>query len=114
MIDAIDIIILIFAIFALSRTILRFKDKAIRWNAFVFWTLIWVLLIALVVLKQKLDVLTLFGLDDPFKTLVIIAIIVLFYLIFRLYVKNDKTEQALTKIVREHAIRNTQKNKKRF
>ena len=110
MIDTIDIIILIFAVFALSRTVLRFKDKAIEWKEFVFWTIVWVILIALVILKHKLGFLTkVLGLTDPFKTAVIVAIVILFYLMFRLYVKTDKTEQAITKIIRNIAINKTKK-----
>jgi hypothetical protein len=90
--------------------VLRFKDKAISWKEFVFWTVVWVILISLVLLRQKLGFLTtMLGLNDPFKTLVIIAIVILFYLMFRLYVKTDKTAQAITKIVRNIAINKTRK-----
>ena len=109
--DILEIIVIIFALFAFSRVLLRFKDNAISWRKFLFWTLIWIVLMVVTLLRRKLGFIAdLTDIGDPFKVVAILSIIMLFYLVFRLYVQLDKTEQDITKLTREIAIKRT-KNK---
>ena len=98
----IEILIMIFAVFAFVKTILKLKDNAISWKGFCFWTLVWTGLIVLVLFRKKIGG---FGIDDPFKTVVMISVIVLFYLMFRMFIKIDKVEQEITKVTREIAVK---------
>ena len=92
--DILEIIVIIFALFAFSRVLLRFKDNAISWRKFLFWTLIWIVLMVVTLLRRKLGFIAdLTDIGDPFKVVAILSIIMLFYLVFRLYVQLDKTEQ---------------------
>ncbi len=106
----IEILIIIFACFALIKVVLKLKDKAISWREFGFWAVIWTALVALVLLRKRLGFLgELSGVDDPFKTVVILSIILLFYLMFRTFIKIDKVEQEITRLTREIAIKKVRK-----
>jgi len=108
--NIIEIIIVLFALFAFSRAVLRLKDKAISIREFIFWTIVWISLITLTLLRKQLGFIgELSGLGDPFKIIVMISIVLLFYLMFRLYVKLDRTEQQITKCVREISIKKVKK-----
>lgn len=47
MIKPIQIIAIIFAIFALTKVILRLREKKLTINEFIFWASIWTILIIL-------------------------------------------------------------------
>jgi len=108
--NVLELLVILFALFAFSRALLRFKDKAISWRVFTFWTVIWAALIALIALRRRLGFIgELTGTEDPFKIIVIISIVLLFYLLFRLYVKLDNIGQKITKLTRKDAIKKARK-----
>jgi small membrane protein len=100
--EIIQIVIIIFALFAWSRSMLRWKDKSLNLKELSFWSLVWLLVIVVAVLPQSVGFLRLFG-ASAFNVLVMLSILMLFYLIFRVYVKIDKLEQEITVLVREIA-----------
>jgi small membrane protein len=100
--EIIQIVIIIFALFAWSRSMLRWKDKSLNLKELSFWSLVWLLVIVVAVLPQSVGFLRLFG-ASAFNVLVMLSILMLFYLIFRMYVKIDKLEQEITVLVREIA-----------
>ncbi|MBI4918742.1 DUF2304 family protein [archaeon] len=106
MIQAISVIILVFALFAWSRAILRFKDNKLNTSEFIFWSIIW-LGVSLLALNPELAGLVSFkiGIERPVDLVIYLSIILLFYLIFRMYVKQDKIEQEITELVRELSLR---------
>lgn len=101
----IQIIAIVFAAFAWSRALLRFKDRKISLGAFLLWTLIWaaVVVVALVPAIPAL-IASLIGIRRPVDIAVYLSIIILFYLVFRIYVKLDGMEQNMTKLVREMSL----------
>jgi len=106
----IQIIGILFALFAYSRTSLRFKDKRITAKEFLFWTIVWVGVIIVAIIPGVMSGLSRFlGIGRPIDIIVYASIIILFYLIFRIYVKIEDVEQNITKIVRETAIRRKKK-----
>jgi hypothetical protein len=105
-ITVIQIFALLFAGFAFSRAFLRFRDKKITTKEFLFWTVIW----AAVVTVALLPGLTYYfsrmvGVGRGIDFAIYISIIILFYMIFRLYVKIDSVEQNMGKIVQEIALK---------
>lgn len=97
---------IIFSLFAWSRAILRFKEGEIKWNELLFWSVTWITLIAITILPGITQFFSdLFGIGRGVDFVVIVSIIVLFYLMFRLYVKIDSLENEITKVVRENALR---------
>lgn len=113
MVSAIHIIVLIFALFALSRAVLRWKERAISVFEFLFWTSVWTVLLILVLIPDVTTIVSRWwGIGRGIDSILYVSIIALFYLIFRLYVKQEAHQQAMTKLVRYYAIVNARKNGK--
>ena len=108
-----QILIIAFAVFAISRAFLRLKDNKITIKEFVFWSIIWVALVVFALIPRIIEPLSgIFGLERGADVLIYLSIIILFYLMFRLYVKLESVEQSITRLVREVAIKKEQKKKK--
>lgn len=108
--DLLEIVVTAFALFALSRVMLRMKDGKITKKEGLFWCAVWVLAIVLVFVKDYLNLLQDFiSTRRPVDAIIYISIILLFYLVFRIYVKLDQMEQDITTIVRNRAIQRARK-----
>ncbi|MEM3373704.1 MAG: DUF2304 family protein [Candidatus Woesearchaeota archaeon] len=102
----IQIIAILFFSFAASRAILRAKDKKITLLELFFWLGIWIGLIFVVFFPNILTkVASFIGIGRGVDVLVYSSIVILFYLLFRLYVKLEEVEMEITKLVRENALR---------
>lgn len=101
-----QLIAIIIILFFVSRLIILKKNKKIAGGEFIFWLGFWVLAAASVLLLKFLDrfVAGLGFSASAINILVYIAVIVLFYLNFRLRLKVEKMDRDITKIVREIAI----------
>lgn len=112
MITIIQILLIMFALFAWSRAGLRLRDNSIRVFEFVFWSFIWAGVIVFAAVPYALQWISdLFGIQRATDFAIYVSIVVLFYLVFRLYVHLDKQDQAMTKLVREIAIRDAKRKK---
>jgi len=102
--EIIQIIIVIFALFAFSRSLLRIRDKTISKSEFIFWSCLWLSIIVVALLPETISYFSeSLGIEKGLNLIIYASIIFLFYLVFRLYVKIEKNNQNLTKIVREIA-----------
>ena len=98
--ELLQILAILFALFALSRAILRMKDGNLSMHEFLLWNVIWItILIFAFVPDVSTIIANLFGIGRGVDFLLYVSVIVLFYLIFRLYVKTEKAEQDITKLV---------------
>lgn len=79
--------------------------------AFVFWMFNWTLVAVIGfwpgVTQRLADFL---GIDRGIDSVVYFSIVLLFYLIYRSYVKLEHLEQEITKVVREDALEEFKKN----
>lgn len=106
---------IIFALFALSRVFLRYKDKSIKAIEFFFWSVVWIGVIALALFPGIFTALSKFiGIGRGVDILLYFGMIILFYLIFRLYVKIENQKKELTLLVREFAVRKGEEQKKKI
>lgn len=111
----IQVLALAFAIFAVSRAVLRARDKKISIAELVFWITVWLALILVVMFPYLTNYLArVMGIGRGIDVVVYLSIGLLFYLIFRLYVKIEETQKSITLLVREIAIykKENKKNKK--
>ena len=107
----IQVIIIIFALFALSRVFLRFKDNKLTKNEFMFWVFVWLAVIIIAIIPSITTALSQqLGIGRGMDLIVYISIIVLFYLIFRVYVKTEHIEKEITMVVRKVALNSRRKN----
>ena len=105
-ITLIQVLIMIFALFAWSRAILRLKSKNIGLGELLFWSIIRIAVIVVALFPEIISNLSeIAGVGRAVDLVVYVSIIVLFYLIFRLYVIIDSKNREMTTLVRELAIR---------
>jgi len=105
-ISVLQIIVVVFALFAWSRAILRLKDRKIVISEFIFWTVIWAAVVVTSLLPATANaVSTFFGISRPIDLAIYVSILLLLYLTFRMYVKHEQLEQEMTKLVREIAVK---------
>jgi hypothetical protein len=102
---AIKVFIIIVALFTISRAILRFNDKKIGWQGLFFWIALWLLAVFFAFAPRGLTYFAdLAGINRGTDFVTYLSIILLFYMIFRIYVKFEGMEQNITKLTREIAV----------
>ncbi len=105
-ITPLQIVVVLFALFALSRAVLRFKDGKITKNELLFWSLLWIALIIFVFLPGIAGFISrMLGIGRTVDAVIYATILVLFYLIFRVYVKLEGMEQEITTVVRKISLK---------
>jgi len=110
----IKIIFTLFALFAWSRAFLSFRQKRFNTKELIFWTFVWAMAVIIVFIPGKSDVLAhLLGIGRGFDAMIFIAIVALFYIVYRLYVKSNENEQIITSLVRKIALMDLKKSKKK-
>jgi small membrane protein len=102
MLTIIQILAFIFFTFVASRAVLRAKDKKISLGELIFWLGIWGGMIFVVFFPDIISKFAnLIGIGRGIDVIIYASIAILFYLIFRLYVKLEESEREITRIVRE-------------
>ena len=110
-ITLIQVLIIIFALFAWSRAMLRLKSNNISIGEFSFWSMLWIIVILVSLFPVLIGRLSeIAGVGRAVDMVVYVSIIILFYLIFRLYVFIDSRNTEVTTLVRELAIRDARHN----
>ncbi len=105
MLTSIQIILLIFILFFLSRVYLRSKEKTIPIKTALFWVIVWVLaIIGVIHPAVTSSIATFFGVGRGVDVIIYIAISLLFYLVFRIYVMIEDLRREITTIVRDTAL----------
>ncbi len=105
MISLIQLFAFAFVTFAASRAVLRAKDKKITVFELFFWLCIWGGLIIVVFFPELTSYLAdVVGIGRGIDVIIYTSIGLLFYMIFRLYVKFEENEREITQLVREIAI----------
>jgi small membrane protein len=108
----IQVILVLFIIFAVSKVALRYKDKIISLQELVLWTIFWFLVGFVVIFPESTSyVANLVGVGRGVDLVIYLSVLILFYLVFRVLVRLDKTEKDITKVVRKVALDNKDKEK---
>ncbi|OGY92508.1 MAG: hypothetical protein A3H70_04675 [Candidatus Komeilibacteria bacterium RIFCSPLOWO2_02_FULL_48_11] len=110
----IQIITIIIVLFLLTRIGAKLKRKQISLQEALLWGLIW-FGVGVVVLYPKLTdrLAAAIGLQSAkgIDLVVYLAVGLVFYLVFRLFVRLEKMEQDITKIVRHVALKDKEEQK---
>ncbi len=106
----IQILLVLFALFAITRVVLKARQRRIPTAWAVLLSLIWVALVIVSLLPQTTDLLAAqVGIGRGADLLVYLSIIGLFYLLFRLVVHHESLQQDITKLVRAIALKDLDK-----
>ncbi|MBI5794306.1 DUF2304 family protein [Candidatus Uhrbacteria bacterium] len=101
----IQILIVVFALFALSRTVWQFKRGTLTFVWLLFWLVFWLCVGLVAVLPQTADMVArVVGVGRGADVVIYVSLIALFYLIFRVYVKIEQVEREVTGLVRKLAL----------
>lgn len=114
MLTTIQIFLVIFIVFFLSRVYLRSREKVISTKTAIFWILVWAIaLIGVILPTTTSKIAAFFGVGRGVDVILYLAISLLFYLVFRLYVMIEDVRREITSLVREIALANSVKKKPR-
>jgi len=106
MMQPIQIAALIVAVIHLARIISLWRGSKIPTKAAIFWFFVWFAVLIIVFFTPAIDALSKpIGVGRGIDLVVYIAILGLFYVVFQLYMKIDKLEREITKLVREIALK---------
>ena len=101
------ILVLVFAIWILLRLTASYREKRIDTFNFVVWSLIWLLVVVVVSHPYYTDkVARWVGVGRGTDIAFFVAFLLLFYLVFRLYVKITAIESDLTELAKHIALIN--------
>lgn len=109
----IQVLIIVFALFAITRTIRQLKKGALTMAWLLFWIVFWLVVVIVAALPQTADALArIVGVGRGADVVIYLSLIALFYLIFRLYVKIEQVEGEITRLVRKLALDEVDESKK--
>jgi hypothetical protein len=107
----IQFLIIGFSFFALSRTILNFKRGRISIKNLIFWSGLWLGIIIITFLPQITGLFAeILGVGRGADVAVYLSIILIFYLLFRIFTHLEKIDYEITQIVRKKALEKEFKN----
>jgi len=107
-----QIFVTLFVVLIVFRLTKKYKNNTIKTSEFIGWLLIWLIVVVAFWLPQTTSYLaTLLGIGRGVDLAIYVAVLILFYLIFRIYLKYDKQQKEITKIVRHLSLDERDKNK---
>ena len=103
---AIQIVLTCFAVFAISRVVLRYRRGGLRVLHLGLWLLFWA---GVIVVALRPETTNLFanwlGVGRGVDTAMYLALLMIFYLLFRSFGKIEDLDRQLPRVVRANAIR---------
>lgn len=107
----IKILVTGFVLFALTRVILRYRGGDVSFLAMIGWGLIWVGIDAFIWWPRVSDIFAKYiGIGRGTDALLFVSILLLFYGVFRIYIKLEFIEHEITSLVRKLAIHHADNN----
>jgi hypothetical protein len=104
-----QIILVLFALFAIGRTLAQYRKRMVSLHWFLLWNGLWVLVMVVALWPRTADLVAkLVGVERGADLALYLAVVVLSYLVFRLFVRQQETERSITKLVRKIALQDEQ------
>ena len=103
----IQVIVVIFLVFAFSRVWLRTREGTLGTGMFLFWTVIWIFaILAIINPNLTTEFANKIGVGRGVDAAIYISLLLLFYLNFRNNVQLENLRHEITKLTREIALKN--------
>jgi hypothetical protein len=104
--NPIQIVLVLFALFALSRVVLRLRRGGLAPTPALLWTLFWLAVVVVVVRPETTSALARWlGVGRGADVVVYLALASLYYLLFRMFGKLEDLERQITRVVRATALK---------
>lgn len=101
-----QIILFLFLLFALSRVFLRFKSGEVSWRGLIFWGMLFFSAIVVVIVPElSSKIAKSLGIGRGVDAIIYSSIILLFYLVFRLYVYIQDIHYEISDLVKKLALK---------
>lgn len=98
----IQIVILIFLLFVISRLVLRYRERRISFLSLIIWLIFWVLVAVVVIWPESANRLAdILGVGRGADAIVYFALLAIFYFIFRILIKFEQIEREIATLVRK-------------
>lgn len=91
------------AIVAISKSYVDFRARRESLQMFLFWTVTWLAIVCVSLFRSIID--TLIAGQTGVGTFLGMAVVFLFFLLYRMYVKLEQVEQKITSLVQDIALR---------
>ena len=103
---AVQIVLVCFAAFAMSRVLLRYRRGGMKVLNLFLWLLFWAAVVVVVVQPNTTSWLaTWLGVGRGVDIAMFLSILMLFFLLFRSFTKIEDLDRQLTRVVRANALR---------
>ena len=101
-----EILVVMFAVFAVSRSYLRFRHSSESLAEFLLWIVIWTSIVVVVIFPGITAIpAQFFGIDRGIDLLIYVSLVFLLYSTYRIYAKIERVEQDITKLTREITLK---------
>lgn len=101
----IQIIIIAFCLLFFVRLILKYKRNELSAKEMVLWSFLWIIIGVVVALPQTASFIAFYlGVGRGVDVIVYLSIVAIFYILFKIFLRLEKIEKDITKIVREESI----------
>jgi len=101
-----QIILCVFLLFALSRVYLRFKSGEVSWRGLIFWGILFSTAVVVVIFPDLSSTVAIkLGVGRGADAVIYTSIVLLFYLVFRLYVYIQDIRYEITELVKKLALK---------
>lgn len=105
-----QILVSLFVLIVLSKLFQQYNKNKTTLANFLLWCLLWLSVLLVFWQPDITSYLANFlGIGRGADLIIYVAILVLVYLVFRVFVRLQKLEKDLTKLIRDEAIRNAEK-----
>lgn len=109
----VQLVLLLFVVFAASRAVLQFRGGSIRFGAMAFWLGVWaVALVAIFYPDETTKLARAVGIGRGVDVIVYASIAILFYLVFRLHVYMENLRTQVSSLIREVSLQEVQRKVK--
>lgn len=106
----IQIILVVFFLFVLFKVFDRFRSGDLKGKEAIGWLVFWILAGAVVVNPNStLFLAKILGVGRGVDAIIYLAMALLFFLVFKIFVRLEKIEHQITKLVRQDTLSQTKK-----
>jgi hypothetical protein len=107
---AIQVILIIFFLFAIFKVLSRYRNGGLAISESALWVVFWLLAVIVVFSPNYTVALAKFlGVGRGVDAVVYLSVALLFFIVFRIFVRLEKIEHQITKLVRQNALKDKNK-----
>lgn len=107
---AIQIILLVFFLFAWSRVLKNYRLGEIKLKELIIWSVFWLVAGVVVIVPNSTNTIAKFvGIGRGADLVVYASLALIFYILFRIFYRLETIEKNITKITREIALKDNKK-----